>query len=189
MASRKIFRHFRQANFFMFVLLNKSSYGFLSFKLIATCELFKKLELNEPLKLYDYLYEVLAKLSSLHNPDNHKPIFVPDVPCQIQFHGCYSPIFQAKQKIQIKDLLSHKVVLKRYFYKPLSSRLKPCKTVCRTEIPENQRGLEETRPGYEAYYNRCPGAADAASFKMAEKEVKDGYEGYDIFSAFFPLLI
>ena len=52
-----------------------------------------------------------------------------------------------------------------------------------------QRGFEETRPGYEAFYSRCPRAADAAFFKMAEKEEKDGYEGYDIFSAFFALLI
>jgi len=42
--------------------------------------------------------------------------------------------------------------------------------------------LRVTRPGYQAYGNRCPRAADATSFKMAERE---GFEGYDIFSVFF----
>lgn len=42
--------------------------------------------------------------------------------------------------------------------------------------------MRVTRPGYQAYGNRCPRAADATSFKMAERE---GLEGYDVFSVFF----
>jgi len=44
------------------------------------------------------------------------------------------------------------------------------------------QSLRVTRLGYQGYGNRCPRAADATSFKMAEREC---LEGYDIFSVFF----
>ena len=48
MASRKIFRHFLHANFFMFVLIGNHTVLSLNLKLICTCEFFKKLKLHSP---------------------------------------------------------------------------------------------------------------------------------------------
>ena len=67
MASRKIFRHFPRANFFMFILLISNHMVFLvqfgtNLELICTCEFFKKLKLHEPLRRVQFqLFEKLTR--------------------------------------------------------------------------------------------------------------------------------
>ena len=62
-ASRNMFRNFFRAHFFMFVLLTLVIRFFsFNFKLICTCEFFKKQKLNSPKRLEQFqLFEKLAR--------------------------------------------------------------------------------------------------------------------------------
>ena len=63
MASRKIFRHFLHANFFMFTFL-MSNYTVFSFNLdlISSCEFFKEIKLHSPKRLVQFqLFEKLTR--------------------------------------------------------------------------------------------------------------------------------